>query len=187
MLFGWWMNRIRAFTVHESPDPPSARDDRAEALRFVRDGFSWSAALFAPVWMLVNRLWLVLAGYLALLSTLVITFGLLGVADGWLVLAGLTLNLLVGFEADSLIRWTLDRRAWRQIASVTGRSDEECERRFFSTWLPTVPAVSPASFTPPGTDGGLETSTTDAATKPVSGDIMPPKRTGWRSATSWRR
>ena len=137
--------------------------------------------------MLANRLWLVLAGYLALSSTLVIVFGLLGIADQWLVLAMFTLNILVGFEADSLIRWTLDRRAWHQIASVTGRSDEECERRFFSEWLPTVPEVSPASFTPPGTDGGLQTSTTDASTKPMAGDVMPPKRTGWRSATSWRR
>ena len=137
-MFGWWLNRIRAFTVHESPNPPSARDDRAEELRFVRDGFSLYAALFTPLWMLANRLWLVLAGYIALLSTLVIAFGLLGLPDNWLALAAFTLNVIIGFEADSLIRWTLDRRAWRQIASVTGRSDEECERRFFSAWLPTV-------------------------------------------------
>ncbi len=187
MLFRW-TSGTKAFTVHERPDPAAARDDRAGELLFVKDGFSLFAALLPPIWMLANRLWLVLAGYIAIVLVLVIVFGLLGIPDFWLSYASLALNLLVGFEADSLIRWTLDRRAWRQIANVTGATNEECERRFFENWLPTVPAVSPANFTPPGTPGGIETSTSDAATTPpMSGDVIPPKRTGWRSAMPWRR
>lgn len=186
MLFRW-SSGIRAYTVHERPDPPAARDDRAEELVFVKDGFSLFAALLPPVWLIANRLWLVLAGYLAAVFSLIIVFGVLGIPDFWLSYATLALNLIVGFEADSLIRWTLDRRAWRQIANVTGATDEECERRFFENWLPTVPAVSPSNFTPPGTEGGLDTSTSDARTTPLSGDVMPPKRTGWRSAMAWRR
>ena len=50
------------FTVHEPPDPPADRIDRAERLAFVRDGFSWSAALFTPVWLLAHRLWWPFAG-----------------------------------------------------------------------------------------------------------------------------
>ena len=186
-MFFRWMRGVRAFTVHESPNPPAARDDRAEALVFVRDGFSLFAALVPPLWMIANRLWLVLAGYLIVVFGLIIAFGLAGIPDTYLGYASLALNLIIGFEADSLIRWTLDRRAWRQIGSVTGASAEDCERRFFESWLPGVPAVSTAHFTPPGTDGGLSTSTSDAATAPVSGDVIPPKRTGWRSATPWKR
>ena len=77
-------------------------------------------------------------------SLVIVLFGSPECPDVWLGYAVLALNLIVGFEADSLRRWTLDRRAWRQIAVVTGRSSEECERRFFDTWLATVPAVSPA-------------------------------------------
>ena len=186
MLFRMWRSGTRAFTVHEAPDPPAARDDRAEQLVFVKDGFSLIAALLPPLWMIANRLWLVLLGYLAIIGILVVLFGVLNVADYWLGYASLALNLLIGFEADSLRRWTLDRRAYHQIASLTGATDDECERRFFSEWLPTVPDVSPFSFTPPGAEGGLDTSTTDASTTaPLSGSVLPPKRTGWRSAVSW--
>ena len=33
-MFFWWRAGTKAYTVHERPDPPSARDDRAEALIF---------------------------------------------------------------------------------------------------------------------------------------------------------
>ena len=36
------------FTVHEPPNPPADRIERADKLVFVKDGFSWMAALFAP-------------------------------------------------------------------------------------------------------------------------------------------
>lgn len=187
MLFRMWRSGTKAFTVHEAPDPPAARDDRAEQLVFVKDGFSLFAALIPPVWMIANRLWLVLLCYIAVIGSVIAGFGLLGIADYWLGYASLAISLIIGFEADSLMRWTLDRRAYRQIASVTGATDEECERRFFSEWLPNVPDVSPSSFTPPGAEGGLGTSTTDASTAaPLSGSVIPPKRTGWRSAMSWR-
>ena len=49
------------YTVHEPP--PRDSDDAADAADrfvFVRDGFSFWAFLFAPLWMLWHRLWLVL-------------------------------------------------------------------------------------------------------------------------------
>ena len=42
------------FTVHEPPNPPADRIDRAESLVFIKDGFSWIAALFAPLWLLAT-------------------------------------------------------------------------------------------------------------------------------------
>ena len=55
---------MRTYTIHERPDPPADRVDRAESLVFVKDGFSWVAALFAPLWLLVHRLWWPLLGYI---------------------------------------------------------------------------------------------------------------------------
>ncbi len=139
------------YTVHEPPNAPTGRIERAERLVFVKDGFSWMAALFAPVWMIVHRLWWPLLGYAAL-------SGLLGwvgslVAAGWTMLAGLALHLLVGLEASTLRRWTLDRRGWRTVGSVSGRTAEECERRFFEVWLPAQPAVAAASDRPSDSAG----------------------------------
>ena len=145
------------FTVHEPPNPPSDRLDRAEGLLFVRDGFSWSAALFTPLWLLAHRLWLPLLGYLVV-AGLIEAAGQSGlVQPGWATLAAVSLNLLIGFEADTLRRWSLDRRGWLSLGSVSGRNAEDCERRFFDMWLPAQPILAlPAAAAVPsgGASGG---------------------------------
>jgi hypothetical protein len=139
------------YTVHEPADAPSDRFDRAERLAFVKDGFAWRAAVFAPVWMLVHRLWWPLLGYVLVTALL----GWLGsvLAPGWTTLAMLALHLLVGLEAGTLRRRQLGRRGWRTIGSVTGRTAEECERRFFDVWLPAQPVVA-ATHTRPSSGEG---------------------------------
>jgi len=132
-----------SYTVHEPPHAPSDRIDRAEGLVFVKDGFSWTAALFAPVWMIVHRLWLPLLGYL-LIDALMIGLGSL-FESSMTTLATLALHLLIGLEADTLRRWGLERRGWSTIGSVTGRTADECERRFFDMWLPAQPIVATQS------------------------------------------
>ena len=139
------------FTVHEPPSPPADRLDRAESLVFVKDGFSWLAALFSPIWLIVHRLWWALLGYVVL-SGLLELVRWSGVADrGWVTLAGIALHVLIGFEADTLRRWSLDRKGWRVLGSVSGRTAAECERRFFEQWLPGQPVIAPAS--PPRSPG----------------------------------
>ena len=136
---------MRTFTVHESPSPPADRIDRAESLVFVKDGFGWAAALFAPIWLLVHRLWWPLFGYVVLSALLeLVRFGLPSLG-GWINLAGIALHLLIGFEADTLRRWGLERRGWRMLGSVSGRNAVECERRFYEAWLPAQPVIAPAA------------------------------------------
>ena len=55
---------MQTFTVHEPPNAPADRVDRAESLLFIKDGFSWGAALFGPLWLLAHRLWWPLIGYI---------------------------------------------------------------------------------------------------------------------------
>lgn len=149
---------IHTYTVHEPRDGPSDRLERAEQLVFVRDGFSWSAALLAPLWMIANRLWLALLCYLAFLvgsQLLLSVLGLAQQAGGWTVIA---LHLLIGFEGDAIRRWTLRRRGYALVGSVSGRTRDECERRFFDDWLKDRPYVSPPPPTAPpplGTGGRL--------------------------------
>ena len=186
MLFRF-TSRIKAYTVHEQPSPSAAKDERAEDLIFVQDGFSFFAAVVPPIWMIVNRLWMVLAGYLCSVFGLIILFGVFGVSDFWLSYALLALNIIVGFEADTLVRWTLSRRSWRQIAHVTGETSEECERRFFDGWLPATPEVSAANVKPPKLPGGLDVSVKQDLPEKVSGEVLPPKPKTWRNSMSWRR
>jgi hypothetical protein len=138
------------YTVHEPPAPPADRIDRAEGLVFVKDGFSWRAALFAPIWLLAHRLWWPLLGYVVLSGLLEFLRQSALLDPGWTTLAGFALHLLIGLEADTLRRWGLDRKGWRTLGSVTGRSTHECERRFFDGWLPTQPVI----VQPGGNQGG---------------------------------
>jgi len=130
------------FTVHEPPNPPADRVDRAESIVFIKEGFSWMAALFAPIWLIVHRLWWPLLAFVVLIGVVQLVKLVTGLDERWAGLAVLALNLLVGFEADTLRRWTLERRGWRTLGSVSGKTTDECERRFFDTWLPSQPIIA---------------------------------------------
>jgi uncharacterized protein DUF2628 len=152
------------FTVHESPSPPADRIDRAEQLAFVRDGFSWTAALLAPIWLLAHRLWWPLAGYIAAEGAIEAIRQTELVHPGWTTLAAIGLGLLIGLEAGTLRRWALDQRGWTTLGAVSGRNAEDCERRFFEMWLPTQPVLA----------------------KPAATGDAPGKGSGGGAAGGWR-
>jgi hypothetical protein len=139
-------------TVHEPPSPPADRIDRAESLVFVKDGFAWLALLFAPFWLMAYRLWWPLAGYVLLSTLLQVAARTATLDPGWVGFAGFAINLLLALEADTLRRWSLERRGWRTIGTVTGKTAAECERRFFDAWLPGQPIL--ASSPPPAAGTG---------------------------------
>lgn len=145
-------NAVVAFTVYEPPNPPADRIDRAEELVFIKDGFTWAAAFFAPFWLLAKQMWLPFVGYVAVLVAVLAGLQAAGVPEIWSSLAILALHLVVGFEADSLRRWTMEQEDWQFAGSVVGRNAAECERRFFETWLPKEPMIrreSTATSPPP--------------------------------------
>lgn len=153
-VLAWRDNSVIHFTVHEASDPPADRLDRAEALVFVRDGFTYSAAALAPLWFIVKRQWLALLGYVAVLA--IVTLGLAAVdaPPQWFLVASSAVHLLVGFEADSIQRWTLKRSGYNMIGSVSGRTQTDCERRFLETWLPQQRVLS-VSASGAATQGSL--------------------------------
>ena len=135
------------YTVHA---PPLKKDQTApdpERFLFVRDGFYFWAFVFAPLWLLVHRLWLAFFGYLVL-------SGLLSAALYWSdaksvgSLAGLVIALLVGFEASSLWRWTLTRRRWKTLGFVVAEDTEMAEQRFYSSWTGHAGEAAPPAATP---------------------------------------
>jgi hypothetical protein len=121
------------YTVHA---PPAGKESAADPQRFVfvRDGFYVWAFVLAPLWLLVHRLWLALAGYLALSLVIGVGLRLLGVADTAQFNVSLLIALLVGFEAATLWRWTLSRRGWTMLGFAVGDDLEAAEQRFFAAW-----------------------------------------------------
>jgi len=142
---------MSVYTVHEPPLRAGAAAPDVERFAFVRDGFSWWAFLFAPLWMLRHRMWLVLIGYIVVAAAIEIPVRLSGAPAVAASLIGILLGLLVGFEAGTLRRFTLNRRGWKTLGVVSGDDLEDAERRFFDAWLRRTnsPAGVPRPPTPP--------------------------------------
>lgn len=138
---------MQAYTVYEAPIHANDRIDRGENLVFVKDGFSWAAFLFAPIWMLVNRLWWPLLAYLVVVVALQVLGAMLGQPSSWLTLLAFGINLVLGFEASTVRRWTLERGGWTMVGAITGRNLEDCERAFFQSWLPAQPMIATTGST----------------------------------------
>ena len=135
---------MAVFTVHEPPlRPADAMPDPERAL-FVRDGFSFPAFLFGPLWMLWHRMWLVLAAYLVLAGALLAVLVAVRASPSAILAAGFLIALLVGLEASTLRRVTLRRGRWKEVGLVGGYDREVAERRFFATWRPEI-AARPAA------------------------------------------
>jgi Protein of unknown function (DUF2628) len=135
------------FTVHAPP--PKIGDSAADPERFVfvRDGFYFWAFVLAPLWLLLHRLWLVLAGYIAVNVVIGVALYAIGAPDAARFLIGVLLALLVGFEAATLWRWTLDRRGWKALGFTVGDDLESTEQRFFSAW--SARKIDAPAATPP--------------------------------------
>ena len=89
----------------------------------VREGFSFLAFLFSAPWFLVNRMWLVLVLYLACVSIVgTLTAGLPREVTFPIMLAG---QILIGFHARDLLRWTLRRRGWKTLGIVAAQGGED--------------------------------------------------------------
>jgi hypothetical protein len=134
------------FTVHA---PRSGTRANPERFVFVRDGFHFWAFALAPVWLIVHRLWLALFGYIAVNAVVGGALYLLGVQELARFFSGLVIALLVGFEAATLQRWTLERRGWKTLGFAVGEDLESAEQRFFSAWSRNAAARRPESAPPP--------------------------------------
>jgi hypothetical protein len=126
---------MAVYTVHEPPLRAAATAaPEPERFVFVRDGFSFWALLFGPLWMLRHRMWLVLLGYGVVVTALSLVPHLhVSATVGTIVWA--LLALLLGFEAGTLRRFTHGRRGFRNIGIVVGDDLELAERRFFDVWV----------------------------------------------------
>ncbi len=140
-LFG--AQRAQSYTVHEMPSPPVDRIDRAEALRFIKDGFEFPAFVFAPFWLMAQKLWLGVLGYVVAAAAILAANDYAILPDSAALVLLIGLHLAVGFEGDAMARLDLERKGWITLGSVNGLTRLECERRFLETWLPAQPIFTP--------------------------------------------
>jgi Protein of unknown function (DUF2628) len=93
----------------------------------VREGFSWGALLFGPLWLAVHRAWI--PAVLTAVATVLILF-LATDALSALLLTALVLSL--GLSGQDLRRWSLDHRGYLLAQVVAARSEVDALERLLS-------------------------------------------------------
>lgn len=133
------MPKVAVYTVH-APDESELKNGGdlgayTDKFVFVPERFSLLAMLFALPWLLVHRLWLATAGFIALVIALNLIGAALGLSQTTRGLLSLALSVVVGFEAHNLRRLALERSGYRLVGVVSASSRAEAEHKFFREWL----------------------------------------------------
>jgi hypothetical protein len=120
-----------AFAVLEPPGHADTADGYADRFIFLQEKFSRGAFLFGPLWMIWKHLWLELLAYLTGLAA--VGAGLYVLDVGWpsTILIFTLIQLLLGLEATTLVRWMRVRSGWRDGGVVIADDLDLAERRFF--------------------------------------------------------
>jgi hypothetical protein len=147
-----------AFAVLEPPGHADTADGFADRFIFLQEKFSLGAFLFGPLWMIGHHLWLELLAYLAGLAVIGAGLYALGVDIPSILLIFGLLQLLLGLEAASLVRWHRIRSGWRDGGVVIADDLDLAERRFFDDRFARRAAVK----------------TADAGGAPLASATLPP-------------
>jgi len=142
---------MSVYTVYEPPLRAGEIAPDPDRFVFVREGFYFWAFVLAPLWMLWHRMWLVLLLCVVIAAGIENASYYAGVGTAGVALIQLALAILVGLEAGTLRRFTLERRGYRNVGIVVGDDLESAEHRFFDAWVDAAssrraapPAASPA-------------------------------------------
>ena len=104
---------MRLYTLH-------AKEGDRPRTRLVREGASFWAFVFGPLWLAAHGLWLALLGYLVASVALA-----LAVPPEWAPAAGIAFQFLFALHARDLERWTLRRRGYALHGVVAGADHED--------------------------------------------------------------
>jgi hypothetical protein len=122
----------------------TAHADASGRLRLLREGFSWGALIFGPVWFAFSGAWipaaLLFAADLALLGLAPRDLTLSTVTTAWLARAGwLALAVLAAASARDLVRWSWQLHGFALIDVVAARDRGSAWQRLLDR-RPDLPA-----------------------------------------------
>ena len=93
----------------------------------LRDGFSWGAFLFGPLWLLLHRAWI--PAILSLVTLFVVVFRLPPTISGVAIPA---LMLLHGLSGNDLLAWALERRGYLLAHVLSARTEADAVARLLA-------------------------------------------------------
>ncbi len=123
---------MNLYTVHYRQESEASLTGLAQDVVLVKDGFNWSALFLPSVWFLSKKMWLVFGIYLVIQAFLLIIVFWGELPSEVLTITKITGNLILGFEANNLQRWSLERARYRERETIAARDIVAAEHRFFS-------------------------------------------------------
>jgi hypothetical protein len=108
---------------------PSRANPAEPELAFLRDGFSWLAFLFPPLWLLWHRLWVEAVATFAVLLAGTALEEAGGLAAG-ATMVSLLVSIFIGLEGRGLRIAAFQRRGWQVWGVVEADSEDDAETRF---------------------------------------------------------
>jgi hypothetical protein len=136
---------VTIYSVYEPASEAPNIEARADALQFVKEGFSWPAFFVPVLWLIYCRMWIEFFLFIVIFGALQWALGLDKPGHdvfGWILVA---LFALFAFEANDLRGAALERRGYRLIGVAEGRWRTDAELSFFRAWLPQEAKSSRAS------------------------------------------
>jgi hypothetical protein len=154
---------MAVYTVHVPASSSSERGSLERAV-FLRDGFSWGAFLFGPLWLAWRKAWLVALLWAIFLAALAGLGAALDLDQFGIGTLGLAAAVVLGFEGSRLVAWSLERRGYAEAALQVADTIDEAEEVFFASLRsnassaagPRMSAASPGGGRAPQVIGGLE-------------------------------
>jgi len=140
---------MRVWTLHEPPaEAGLSRDERADRVVVVKDGFAWWGLVFGILWLLFHRLWLATLIYLVVSFALAALVYFVPLDEDWASWLLLLPSIWVALEGNDMRRRKLAGKGFTQAAAVLAKSRVEAEQRFFAEWDSAHPATPAAASTP---------------------------------------
>jgi hypothetical protein len=93
----------------------------------VKEGFSWGALIFGPLWLAVHRAWIAAAISLA---ACVLLAALAPRPGGIILTAGLA--LILGLTGNDLRRWALEHRGYLLVHVLAAGSQDDAFTRLLT-------------------------------------------------------
>jgi hypothetical protein len=117
---------MRLYTVHFRPYGLNPEQN----LVLIKEGFSWLGFIFSGFWALAHGMWVAAAGMFVGSGVLMGILVLTEPAPITELALSLGYAVLIGFIANDLRRWTLERQDYDLVGVVSGDGIDEAERRF---------------------------------------------------------
>jgi hypothetical protein len=120
-----------SFTIHLPSAAGLAIEERIAAAQAVKEGFSWPAFVFSFLWAISHRMW----GVAIALFVLELVLGAVGEALGFDLVTDIAVStgaaLILGFVANDILRWSLERRGYLERGVIGAHSSEEAIEAYF--------------------------------------------------------